>query len=156
MCWKSIKSEAVFTETELNNEWNINFLQYSPLPFNKHFQVSFTLFRASLKHLDWYIINLCFCTYLKCSTPLNLFSLGNKKSCTELEVWWVWRMLHSHNSMLHEKLQLKKNWDWLHNFFQISTDSSRLCLDITLLYKLLSCRGVRLIRLTKVWTPLSF
>ena len=27
LCWKSIETEAVFTKTEMNNEWNINFLQ---------------------------------------------------------------------------------------------------------------------------------
>ena len=28
---KVIETEAVFTQTEMNNEWNINFLQNSPL-----------------------------------------------------------------------------------------------------------------------------
>ena len=27
LCWKSIETEAVFTKTEMNNEWNINFHQ---------------------------------------------------------------------------------------------------------------------------------
>ena len=27
LCSKSIETEAVFTETDMNNEWNINFLQ---------------------------------------------------------------------------------------------------------------------------------
>ena len=26
LCWKSIRTEAVFTKTEINNEWNVNFL----------------------------------------------------------------------------------------------------------------------------------
>ena len=31
MCWKTIEIEDVFTKTEMNNEWNVNFLQNSPL-----------------------------------------------------------------------------------------------------------------------------
>ena len=27
VCWKSIETEAVFTKTEMNNEWNVDFLQ---------------------------------------------------------------------------------------------------------------------------------
>ena len=30
VCSKSIETEAIFTKTVLNNEWNINFLQNSP------------------------------------------------------------------------------------------------------------------------------
>ena len=31
MCWKSIKTKAVFANIEMNNDWNITFLQNSPL-----------------------------------------------------------------------------------------------------------------------------
>ena len=27
LSWKSIETEAVFTKTEMNNEWNVDFLQ---------------------------------------------------------------------------------------------------------------------------------
>ena len=27
LCWKSIPTEAVFTKTEMNNEWNVDFLE---------------------------------------------------------------------------------------------------------------------------------
>ena len=27
LCWKSIETEAVFTKREMNNEWNVDFLQ---------------------------------------------------------------------------------------------------------------------------------
>ena len=31
VCSKSIKSEAIFTKTEMNNKWNVNFPQKCPL-----------------------------------------------------------------------------------------------------------------------------
>ena len=31
VCSKNIKSEAVFTKTEMNNDWNVNFIQESHL-----------------------------------------------------------------------------------------------------------------------------
>ena len=36
---KSVETEVVFTKTEMNNKWNINFLQNSP--FNIFIQVFF-------------------------------------------------------------------------------------------------------------------
>ena len=38
MCSKSISTEAVFTKTEKNNEWNMNFLLSKPLVILASFQ----------------------------------------------------------------------------------------------------------------------
>ena len=37
---KSIKIEAVFTKKEMNNEWNFNFIQNSPIIFPKNFELA--------------------------------------------------------------------------------------------------------------------
>ena len=44
---KSIKTEAIFTKTEMNNEWKINFLQNSPLGMQHIFPAVSFLLKAS-------------------------------------------------------------------------------------------------------------
>ena len=51
MCWKSIKSEAVFTKTQMNNEWNINFFKKPPWYLAHLFLSTFPLVIAGLKIL---------------------------------------------------------------------------------------------------------
>ena len=51
VCSKSIKMEAVLTKTEINNEWNINFLQNNSFSIPTCIPLSFLLIEAPLKLL---------------------------------------------------------------------------------------------------------
>ena len=42
LCFTSIQTEAVFTNTEMNNEWNINFFQNSPLGIQQNYSSNFS------------------------------------------------------------------------------------------------------------------
>ena len=43
MLIKTIKIEALFTKTKMNNDWNVNFLQDTTLTFNALTPVAFYL-----------------------------------------------------------------------------------------------------------------
>ena len=43
LCSKSIKTEAIFTKTEMSNEWSINFLQISLLDIQHTYSSKFSI-----------------------------------------------------------------------------------------------------------------
>ena len=43
VCSKSIEIETVFTKTEMNNEWNVNFLQNSYLGIQHAYFIKFSI-----------------------------------------------------------------------------------------------------------------
>ena len=49
VCWKSIKTETVFIEIEMNKEWN--FLENGPLPVQQVTLTSFLLVETPLELL---------------------------------------------------------------------------------------------------------
>ena len=59
MCSKSISTETVFTKTEKNNEWNINFIQIHLLGIqNTYSNELFPLVKAPSKLHFWYSVKL--------------------------------------------------------------------------------------------------
>ena len=44
--WKSIKTEALFTKIEMNNEWNVKFLKNCPFGIQYIYSIEFS-FRGS-------------------------------------------------------------------------------------------------------------
>ena len=46
---KSIETEAVFTKKEMNNKWNINFIQVSPLAIKHSYSNEFYIDRSTYK-----------------------------------------------------------------------------------------------------------
>ena len=76
---KSIKIKAVFTKTERNNEWNINFLQDGSLG-----------------------IQYCYLSVFNSSKLLvrKVWNCGG--------IWWIYRVLHLYNTVFHQKLLYKR------------------------------------------------
>ena len=65
---ESIKSEAQFTRREMNNEWNINFLQ---LAFNTLIPESLPSVEAPLKLIFWYGGNPCLNIFVNVTISSN-------------------------------------------------------------------------------------
>ena len=47
LCWKNIMIEAVFTKSEINNDWNIHFLQNCPLGTQSIYSSEFSTFETA-------------------------------------------------------------------------------------------------------------
>ena len=81
--WVNVRYEVCSksVDTGMNNEWNINFLQNSPLGIQKLIPVRFPLVKKSMKLLFWHDIwnntstNLFLLTYLSILTPEMNFSV---------------------------------------------------------------------------------
>ena len=52
-------TEAVFTKTEMNTEWNDNFFQNSPLGIQHNYSIVFFLFVKTPQNFFWYEAKLC-------------------------------------------------------------------------------------------------
>ena len=55
MSSKSIETKAVFTKTEVNNKWNVDFIQNDDLVIQHTYSSTFPLVTAPLKFLIWHI-----------------------------------------------------------------------------------------------------
>ena len=58
ICPKSIETEALFANTEINSKWNVIFFNIVLLAFSTFIPVSFTLVKASQKYLFWCDVKL--------------------------------------------------------------------------------------------------
>ena len=86
-CSKNIKIEAVFTKTEMKNEWTINFLQNSPLNIQHTYTSEFSISHRTSETPFLIKVSCCFVIFLLMSFPFfNLLALKcifiwrNKKS----------------------------------------------------------------------------
>ena len=107
---KSIETEAVFIKTEMNNEWDVNFLQNSLLDT---YSCKFPLVKAPQKFLFWYGVKVPDFISFNVNHILKSYSWDEfsiykiRKSHTELDL-----VLHLHNSVFCKKTFFKMYWDW--------------------------------------------
>ena len=96
VCPKCIKTEALLTKTEMNNEGNINFLQNSPHTIQHTYFSKFSTDQSIFKILlVWR--EVVFLYYLPgfITIKINFQFRKTRKSCTESGLKFEYTMLHS-------------------------------------------------------------
>ena len=132
--------KVLITKTEINNEWNVHFLQNCPLKIqNSEFSIVRSTFETALL-IYWGAAPSYLLIYPTSSNFIVEIIFKFQKQVTQSYVKWVWRMVHLYNLVFHQKHFVEKVSRLLIKKYlelALTRQMSRFLHIIFLLYKLL-------------------
>ena len=142
---KNMETETVFTTTAMNNECNIDLLQYSlfgiQYTYSSKFSIGLSTSETPLFHMGWSCIIL-FTLILSASPNLthemNLQFRKQEKVMWN-SVWLVCKVLHLYKPIFYHKLLFKNINPGFIFFSKLPLTSSSIYCIIHLFYKLFIC-----------------